>query len=142
VDEAGCIGSRGRVARAAAALVGARFRLHGREAAGGLDCVGVVAVALRAAGFVGVVPSGYALRGGRPERVVAMLDAVLARVRAAVAGDVLLFAVGPGQLHLAVKTADGIIHADAMLRRVVARPGEAPWPLIGAWRFDGTIRGE
>lgn len=125
------------VARAAAGLVGARFRLHGRAAASGLDCVGVVAAALRATGFEGVVPSGYALRGGDPERVAAMLDAALVRVGEPRAGDVLLFRVGAGQLHLAIRTTDGIVHADAMLKRVVARPGEPPWPLIGAWRFEG-----
>ena len=28
----------------------------------------------------------------------------------------------------------GIIHADAMLRRVVERPGPVPWPVLGRWR--------
>ena len=123
-----------RVAAAALALVGAAFRLHGRDPASGLDCVGVVAAALRADGFAGEVPSGYALRGGDPARVAARLDALLWRVDAVMAGDVLLFAVGAGQLHLAVKTAGGIVHADAALRRVVERPGTAPWPRLGAWR--------
>ncbi|WP_425326428.1 peptidoglycan endopeptidase [Sphingomonas oligophenolica] len=121
---------------AARALIGARFRLHGRAVAGGLDCVGVVAAALRADGFEGAVPSGYALRGGRSERVAALLDAALTRVPVARAGDVLLFAVGAGQLHLAIKTTGGIVHADAALRRVVERPGAPPWPVIGVWRFD------
>ena len=127
----------GDAARAALALVGARFRLHGRDAAGGVDCVGVATAALRAAGFAGVVPSGYALRGGNPERIGAMLDTVATRIDVLRAGDVLLFSVGPGQLHLAVKTEHGVVHADASLRRVVERPGPFPWRLIGAWRYKG-----
>lgn len=122
-----------RHAQAAQALVGARFRLHGREAAGGLDCVGVAALALE----LEDAPTGYALRGGDAAGVAAMLDARLRRADGRAAGDLLLFAVGPGQLHLAVATAGGVVHADAGLRRVVARPGVAPWALIGAWRQAG-----
>ena len=123
------------VAAAALALVGARFRLHGRDAAGGLDCIGVIAAALRAAGWVGEVPSGYALRGGDAAAVAARFDAALSRGDGRAAGDVLLMRVGPGQLHGAVRTAAGFVHADAGLMRVVERPGAPAWPLIGAWRF-------
>lgn len=124
-----------RVARAALALVGARFRLHGREAASGLDCIGVIAGALRGAGWVGAVPSGYPLRGGTAATLIARFDAVLARGDGKAPGDVLLFAVGPGQWHGAVRTWEGFVHADAALRRVVERPGAADWPMIGAWRM-------
>jgi len=51
--------------------VGARFRLHGRSPETGLDCVGLAAVAYGAER----VPSGYALRGGRAEQVIALIDA-------------------------------------------------------------------
>ncbi|NYD91591.1 peptidoglycan endopeptidase [Sphingomonas melonis] len=125
------------VAAAALALVGAPFRLHGREPASGLDCIGVIVAALRAAGWAGAVPSGYALRGGDPATVIARFDAVLARGGGDAAGDVLLFRVGPGQLHGAVRAGRGIVHADAGLRRVVERPGAADWPLLGAWRYEG-----
>jgi len=125
------------VAAAALALVGAPFRLHGRAAATGLDCIGVIAAALRGAGWVGDVPSGYPLRGGDPVRVAKRFDAVLAPCDGARAGDVLLFRVGPGQLHGAVRTARGIVHADAALRRVVERPGLPEWPMGGAWRYEG-----
>ena len=126
-----------RVAVAALALVGAPFRLHGRDVASGLDCIGVIAAALRGAGWVGEVPSGYALRGGDPAAVIARFDAVLARGDGRAAGDVLLFRVGPGQIHGAVRTGAGIVHADAGLRRVVARPGVPDWPRLGAWRYEG-----
>lgn len=123
------------VGAAAQALVGTRFRLHGRDVASGLDCVGVVAAALRAGGFEGAVPTGYALRGGRCARIVAAIDAMLVRVETMGVGDVLLFAIGAGQFHLAIRTAGGIVHADAALRRVVERPGAPPWPVVGIWRW-------
>jgi cell wall-associated NlpC family hydrolase len=122
-----------RVVDAALAAVGARFRLHGRDAATGLDCVGLAALALRAGGYAGPVPTGYRLRGAVP---VALLDAAMARCDGARAGDLLLFRSGPGQAHLAVRTAGGFVHADAGLGRVVERPGEAPWPLVAAWRWE------
>jgi len=128
------------VAAAALALVGAGFRLHGREPTSGLDCVGVVAAALRGAGWRGDVPSGYALRGGDPEAVAGRFDTLLPRSDGRQAGDVLLFRVGAGQLHAAVRVTDGIVHADAMLRRVVARPGTTDWPLVAAWRYRATAR--
>lgn len=124
-----------RIVAAARAAVGARFRLHGREPETGLDCVGLAAWALRAGGFAGAVPSGYRLRSGNAERVAALLDAGgLVRVADALPGDLVLAASGPGQLHLVIATEDGFVHADAGLRRVVERPGAAPWPVVGRWR--------
>lgn len=120
----------GEIAARASALVGARFRLHGREAATGLDCVGVVALA---SGLD--APTGYALRGGSAEGWAALLDrAGLARVGSTRAGDVVLAEAGAGQFHLVVLTETGFVHADAGLRRVVERPGAVPWPLVGTWR--------
>ena len=119
-----------RVEARAREAIGARFRLGGRDPARGLDCVGLVAWALEADD----APGGYPLRGGVPGQVMALLDARLARVAVAEPGDVLLFAAGPGQLHLGIASARGVIHADAGLRRVVERPGAMPWPVLGAWR--------
>lgn len=119
-------------AERARALIGVRFRLHGRG--NGLDCVGLVAAAC------GVdAPTGYPLRGGDPARVAAMLDARLRRAaeaEVAVPGDVLLMTTGPGQLHLGVWTGDGLVHADAGLGRVAERPGAPPWPVLGRWRGE------
>jgi hypothetical protein len=102
---------------------------------GGQTLVETVAAQLLLHGnaYGGAVPSGYALRGGDP---TAALDAALVRCDGLAAGDVLVMATGPGQLHLAVRTARGFVHADAGLRRVVER-AEADWPVIGAWRMGG-----
>ena len=122
------------VADAALGAVGARFRLHGRDAATGLDCVGLAALALRAGGWDGDVPTGYALRGGDVDRVVTLLGTTLTR-SAGGTGDLLLLRAGPAQLHLAIMVDEGIVHADAGLGRVVLRPGAPPWPVLGAWRL-------
>lgn len=124
-----------RAVAAARAAAGARFRLHGRDATGGLDCVGLAALALRAEGFAGDVPSGYALRSGDVANVVASLMALGLRPAGnGRAGDLLLLDAGPGQLHFAIETDTGIIHADAVLRRVIERT-DLPWPVIGRWRL-------
>lgn len=120
------------IARARDAL-DARFRLHGRDPATGLDCVGLAAHAY------GVpVPADYALRSDSRARIDAIVAAAgLIRVQDGRAGDLLLFRAGPGQLHLAIDSGGGIIHADAMLRKVVERPGAPPWPLLARWRKSG-----
>lgn len=116
-------------AQVARAAVGARFRLHGRDPATGLDCVGLTALATGLE-----APTGYALRSGDAGAAVAWLDARLTRVAETAPGDLMLLRSGPGQLHLAIFTEGGFVHADAGLRRVVERPGAPPWPLIGTWR--------
>ena len=121
-----------RVAAAAQELVGARFRLHGRDPATGLDCVGVALLALeRGAGRRVALPA-YALRTATTT-LPTMDD--LTTCDGAAAGDVLLCRVGPGQLHVTVRTETGVVHADAALRRVVERPGAVPWPILSAWRI-------
>lgn len=119
------------IVAAARACVGARFRLHGRAIATGLDCVGVAALAYGQER----VPAGYALRGVHVDGVMAAIEAAgFVRVQAPRPADLLLLAPGPYQHHLAVLTDCGIVHADAGLRRVVETPGALHWPLIGAWR--------
>jgi lipoprotein Spr len=119
------------VARARGCL-GVRFRRQGRDPAYGLDCVGLVGVAL------GVeLPVDAPLRCGDVARVMRGAAGLgLRRVEAADVGDVVLFASGPGQLHLGVLSERGLIHADAVARRVVERPGAPPWPVIAVWRRE------
>ncbi|WP_066548306.1 MULTISPECIES: hypothetical protein [unclassified Sphingomonas] len=124
-----------RIVAAARAAVGAPFRLHGRTIAHGLDCVGLVALALAGAGYSGPVPTGYALRTG--ESGIGDDWAKLAGLEPgpAGAGAILLAQAGPGQLHLAIDSGTGVIHADAWLRRVVERPGAPPWPIRRRWHY-------
>ena len=119
------------VARARA-LVGCRFRPQGRSPADGLDCIGLVALAIDACD----VPRNYALRGGAPARLARELSAGgLKPVETMAPGDVIIVKTGPGQLHLGVFTGTGLVHGDAGLRRVTERPLPWPWPILGIWRF-------
>ncbi|MEK9209909.1 peptidoglycan endopeptidase [Sphingomonas sp. 2378] len=119
------------VEAAARALVGVRFRLHGRDPVHGLDCVGLVAAATGRD-----APTGYGWRSGDAGPVSALLDAQFPRGEDA-PGAVMLLRAGPGQLHLAIRVSDGIVHADAGLRRVAWRPGAPPWPVLGYWKGEG-----
>lgn len=132
------------VVAAARGAVGVRFRLHGRDPAYGLDCVGLAALAIRAGairagGGQTLIPTGYALRSGDSDAAAAMIEvAGLIRADHGQPGDLLLCRAGPGQLHLVIDSGapgGGFIHADAQLRRVVERPGPPPWPVIGRWRL-------
>lgn len=112
----------------ARSVVGVRFRRQGRGA-DGFDCVGLVGWAHGVA-----VPADYPGRCGDAARVAAVLvEAGFAQVEQAAAGDVLLMMSGPGQLHLGLSTGGGILHADAVARRVVERR-DVPWPVIGIYR--------
>ena len=99
--------------------------------------MGLAALAMRAEGLDGAIPSGYALRSGDAAKVRAMIAAAgLIERSDRRAGDLLLLRTGPGQLHLAIDSGTGIVHADAMLRRVVER-GDVRWPILGRWRTAG-----
>lgn len=119
-------------------LLGVRFRPQGRSAEHGLDCIGVAIVA------TGIpearVRRDYDLRSADVEGVHDNLLACgLLRIapESAEAGDLLLVRSGPAQLHLALVTGLGYLHADARLRRVVEVPGPVPWPVLSAWRSQG-----
>lgn len=121
------------IAERARALVGTRFRPHGRGGGEGVDCVGLVGTALGR----GDVRRDYTLRGGDMPALEAELAAAgLRAVEDCQAGDVIVMRSGPGQLHLGIWTGAGLVHADAGLRRVVERPGDVPWPVVGVWRAN------
>ncbi|WP_336972803.1 peptidoglycan endopeptidase [Sphingobium aromaticiconvertens] len=121
------------IAAAARDLVGVRFRLQGRSAASGLDCVGLAALAL---GGAVVLPPHYGLRSGNVGLAERWLAAAgLRAVDLGAVGDLVLVRPGPLQLHLMVKVEGGHVHAHAGLRRVVEMPGASPWPVIGHWRM-------
>jgi cell wall-associated NlpC family hydrolase len=120
------------IAARARSQIGVRFRAQGRSAEYGLDCVGLVAMAIGA----DRVRADYPLRGGSARDLAAELEqAGLERVAIPATGDVLVLRAGPAQLHLAIVSGLGVVHADAGLRRVVERPGPAPWPVLQVWRM-------
>jgi len=124
-----------RIASAALALVGAPFRLHGRSAETGVDCVGLALLSAQRAGHRGAAPEHYGLRGGDAALFAGWLRAAgLRPVRSGRAGDFVLVRAGPAQAHMMVAVPGGHVHAHAGLRRVVEMPGESPWPVIGVWR--------
>lgn len=118
----------------AQALVGRRFRPQGRGAEG-LDCIGVVIETF--AIDPAAVARDYRLSGNRVSDLRAELHRFFRKVGSAKArpGDVLLLEAALDQLHLAVRTARGFVHADAGLRRVVETPGEPRWPILGTYRL-------
>ncbi len=128
-----------RILRAARALVGAPFRLHGRSAQTGLDCIGLAAMTLEQAGHKGLnglVPAAYSIRGGTTERFEAALrDAGLRRVRREKPGDLVLVQAGVVQFHLMISTDEAHVHAHAGLGAVVEMPGASPWPVLARWRW-------
>ena len=126
------------LADAALSLLGTRFQLHGRDPAVGLDCVGLVAVALERSGHTAAAPAGYRLRNRTVDHWLLFAgSAGLAPADGPVrTGDVLLVAPGPWQHHLLVAGHHrDFIHAHAGLGRVVAMPGPLPWPTVRHWRL-------
>lgn len=115
--------------------IGTRFRVQGRLPDVGLDCVGVVVAAVKAAGVQVADAVEYSLRGEQ----AGVLDRALTglvRVETAAAGDVLVVEPSAACRHLAVVTGNGtVIHAHAGLRRVVEGPVNPDWRVIGAWRL-------
>ena len=133
--------SAGRdLALAAQDLLGVPFRLHGRDPKLGLDCMGLVDVALAKAGRPARLPCDYALKmrsiarfSGAAERAgLVVTKGALCR------GDVLLLHVGPCQYHLGIIGLDGsLIHAHAGLRRVVSSP-LPQGDIVERWRLYGS----
>lgn len=117
----------------ARALVGTRFRPQGRSE-DGLDCVGVVLATFGIQAHQ--VRRDYRLRGNDVQELRDQLERHFRRVPKTQlrAGDVMLVSPGGQQLHLAVRTSDGFVHADAGIGLVVETPGEPHWPLIGVYR--------
>lgn len=119
--------------------VGTRFRAQGRTPGLGLDCVGVVLVAAKAAGLGRIAPAAYALGGDNERDVEPTLAAFGCRtVAVPMNGDVLVVAPAARQRHLAVVTPAGIVHAHAGLGLVVEGPLDPGWVITGAWRLPGA----
>lgn len=123
-----------RLATAALDLIGVPFRLHGRNPATGLDCVGLVAASMERAGYRPIAPQGYALRAltVRPLLEFATASGLES---AKEGGDVWLAQVHSLQFHLLIAACGGAVHAHAGLGRVVFLPDPMTWPIVMRWRL-------
>lgn len=123
----------------AKSLLGSRFRLHGRDPATGLDCVGLVANALQTGENDAVFPCGYTLRQKNWRSMLSLAAPLGLRLcygEHAKAGDLLLFSVGPAAVHLGISDGRGaIVHAHAGLRKVVHGKPDPEWRLLKHWRM-------
>ena len=128
-----------RIVAAARDLIGAPFRLHGRNVRTGVDCIGLAVLSLERAGHRRVTmlaPERYSIRGGRPaDFAESLMRAGLRRARTARPGDLVLVEADVAQFHLMIATGSGHVHAHAGLGLVVEMPGASPWPVLGNWRW-------
>lgn len=129
-----------RMGAAALRLVGTPFRMHGRDAATGLDCVGVAVAALALVGRPVSPPSDYRMSGGSLQRfdrwaAECGLAAVPLQALPAI-GDVLLCTAAPQQFHVMIDCGDVLVHAHVGLRQVVAVPMPVAWPVVRRWRLQ------
>lgn len=127
------------LASAAIELVGVPFRLHGRDPATGLDCVGVAVAAMGKIGRRVDVPCDYRLRGGCLKQFDRWAEACgldIVRDHAPGApGDLLLCEPGLRQFHLIIDCGPQLVHAHIGLGRVVAAPSPPSWPVRRRWRL-------
>lgn len=129
---------------AAVGLVGTPFRLHGRDPATGLDCVGLVSAALAATGTRPVAPHGYSLRNLAVDHwlYLAEQSGLVPSPGPIRTGDVLLVALGACQHHLAIAAdPESIIHAHAGLRQVVRQRRDRDWRVSTKWRIPSELEG-
>lgn len=123
---------------AARALIGCPFRLHGRDPATGLDCVGLVSAALATSGVRTVVPTGYGLRNLDIAQwlPLARQSGLVPAPGGICPGEVLLIGLPHCQHHLVIAAdAATVIHAHAGLRRVVLQPLDPAWQVAAKWRL-------
>ncbi|NBC37698.1 hypothetical protein GTZ99_14175 [Novosphingobium sp. FSY-8] len=127
-------------AYAALETVGIPFRLHGRDWRTGLDCLGVIAEALRRINRPCDLPLDYQLRNTRltgTDRWAATLG--FGSVQGPVQpGDVLLLRLKLHQHHFMIAApGGGYVHAHAGLRRVVHSPAAPDDQILMQWRLLG-----
>ncbi len=127
------------IAEMALQLCGTDFRLHGRSADHGLDCIGLAAQCLSAAELTCDVPTGYSIRGGCAEQIADVMTlagfAALPATEPLREGDIISVRPSPVQWHLMIKTDGGFVHAHAGLGQVVLTPGDPQWPIEAIFRI-------
>ncbi|WP_432201698.1 NlpC/P60 family protein [Erythrobacter sp. W53] len=128
-----------RFADAAQALVGVPFRMFGRSRETGLDCVGLVILALKKAGARADFAEHYTIRQTHIERLLpfAKNAGFALTTGPGRRGDMLLVRPGPAQHHLIIVAGENrFIHAHAGLRKIVEHPGPLAWPVLLHWQLS------
>ncbi|MDR3425299.1 MAG: NlpC/P60 family protein [Alphaproteobacteria bacterium] len=114
------------------------FHHQGRRVGVGLDCIGLVIVALKAAGVPVRDRSDYGRRPDGKSLIAALQDHGAVRVDDIQAGDILLFRYDGQPQHVALATSDStMIHSFAPANRVVETSMGDYWHrrLCGVYRF-------
>lgn len=129
--------TREQIVSTARSYMGVRWHHQGRNRAG-LDCVGLVLATAWDLGLTAIDYDGY---GRVPDGVMlrAELDKHMDRTDTQRLGDVLLMRFEQQPQHLAIVTDIGIIHAHAMMRRVVEHGLDEVWAsrIVGAYTWRG-----
>ena len=128
-----------KIIEAARSYVDTPFHHGGRLPGVGLDCIGVIVCAAKAAGVKHHDVAAYPLRPNGQLRTE--LSAQLDRVEKAEPGDVLEMSFGGEPHHVAIYTGDTLIHAYATVRKCVEQPMVAAWWLRvrGIYRFKELV---
>lgn len=134
----------------ARSMIGVPFAHQGRHPRAGVDCIGLVVLAARAAGHVVEDRTTYSRRP-KPEDLLPMLALHLERVPDAtaedvVAEDILVFSLLRRDLpqHVGIATGEGtFLHTNAHVGRVVETRLSGSWTrrLHSVWRWEGAARG-
>ncbi|MGB3166762.1 MAG: NlpC/P60 family protein [Alteraurantiacibacter sp.] len=122
----------------ALALIGTPFRLRGRSPETGVDCVGLVTVALAAIDRPAPPIPHYAMRQLDTHPLLPLLaEAGFAETRETLAkGDLLLLRPSSAQAHLAIVTGPhAIVQAHAGLGRVTLSPLPQHDDIRARWRL-------
>jgi len=124
---------------AARRCIGTPFHHQGRRPGAGIDCIGLIVVALRAAGFNVNDRTDYARRPDGKSLLKALQDHGAAPVAEIEPGDILLFRYDNQPQHVALATeSDRMIHSFAVAGEVVETIIGDYWRrrLNGIYRFS------
>jgi NlpC/P60 family putative phage cell wall peptidase len=123
---------------AARTCLGTPFHHQGRKAGVGLDCIGLIVIALRAAGFAVHDRADYGRRPDGKSLMAALKEHGAQPASSIAAGDVLLFRYDGQPQHAALATGpDRMIHSFAPAGAVVETALGDYWRrrLVGIYRF-------
>ena len=124
---------------AARRCLGTPFHHQGRQPGKGIDCIGLIVCAARAAGIAVRDHSNYGRRPDGKSQLAALLEHGAQPVKEIAAGDVLLFRYDNQPQHAALATgADSMIHSFAPAGKVVETIIGPYWHhrLCGIYRFN------